>query len=233
TGSTDAIGITSPCALGGTTSEIAVAGVATYTTVSINVTGSCVLTATDTSRALTTAASTVAVGSPQAALTVTSLKGFIGKALNLTTSGGSGTGAVTFTVTNGTAKGCAIVGTTLKATGAGTCLVTATKAATTTYTSISSAATAVSMVLPFKAARVAGAVTIGHTETVTIIGSGFYGKPRVISNVAGLTARVTRDTGKALTIVVTVRAGGKAGTHVFTIILPNGKRTSVKFALRA
>ncbi|MBM3931189.1 MAG: fibronectin type III domain-containing protein, partial [Sphingomonadales bacterium] len=43
-------------------------------------------------------------------------------------SGGSGSGAVTFTATSGTATGCAVSGTTLTATSTGTCLVNAAKA---------------------------------------------------------------------------------------------------------
>jgi hypothetical protein len=67
---------------------------------------------------------------------------------------------------------------------------------------------------------------------VTIVGSGFSGRPRIICNVAGVTARVTGDTGRTLRVIVTVRAGVKRGVHTFTVILANGKRTSVKFSLR-
>jgi hypothetical protein len=91
-------------------------------------------------------------------------------------------------------------------------------------------ATTVTFVLPFKATRVSR-VVVGTTQNVTITGSGFIGRPRVISNVAGLTATVTRDTGKVLTLHVVVRAGTSKGVRVFTIILGNGKRTSVRFNL--
>ncbi|MFZ0249564.1 MAG: hypothetical protein WAL61_06430, partial [Acidimicrobiales bacterium] len=75
-----------------------------------------------------------------------STSGTYGTALPLTTSGGSGTGAVTYTVTNGTATGCAISAATpykLTSTSAGTCNVTATKAGGTNYLPVSSAATVV------------------------------------------------------------------------------------------
>ena len=231
-GAADTIAITSPCTLGGTTTAAAVAGVATFAALTVNVTGACVLTATDSARTLTVATATSTVGTPQAALVLNSVKGTVGKALNLTTSGGTGTGTLTYTVAAGSSAGCTVSGTSLSAKRAGTCLVTATKAGTTVYIVVSSAATKVTFVLPFKASRVAGAVTVGTTSTVTIVGSGFSGRPRIICNVAGVTANVTRDTGKALTIKVAVRAGVKTGVHTFTVILANGKRTSVKFSLR-
>jgi hypothetical protein len=231
TGATDSIAITSPCTLGGTTTAVAVAGVATFTALSINVTGACVLTATDSARTLTAATATTTVGTPQAALVLSTVKGTVGKALNLATTGGTGTGALSYTATAGSA-GCTVSGTSLTAKRAGTCAVTATKAATTTNIVVSSAPTTVTFVLPFKATRVAGTVTVGKTSTVTIVGSGFTGRPRIICNVAGVTAKVAGDTGKTLRVSVTVKAGVKKGVHTFTVILANGKRTSVKFSLR-
>jgi hypothetical protein len=53
-----------------------------------------------------------------------------GGTTTLSTTGGSGTGAVTFVSNNGN---CSIAGTTLTATGAGSCVVTATKAADTNF----------------------------------------------------------------------------------------------------
>jgi hypothetical protein len=121
----------------------------------------------------------------------------------------------------------------LTVTSVGTCFVTATKAASITNLAVSFSATTVTFVVPGpKATRVAGAVWVGKRTTVTILGSGFFGRPRVISNVAGITARVTRDTGRSLTVVVTVRSGVTTGVHGFTIILANGKRASVKYNLR-
>ena len=76
----------------------------------------------------------------QAALHVTSTHGKVGTALKLVTSGGSGTGGLTFSVVNGSAKGCSVSGNSLSAQSAGTCLVTATKASDGTYLAISSTA---------------------------------------------------------------------------------------------
>ena len=231
TGSTDTIAITSPCALGGTTTQVAVAGVATFSALTVNVTGVCVLTATDSARTLAVATATSTVGTPQAALVLRTVRGTAGSALHLATNGGTGTGTLSYTATAGSA-GCTVSGTSLSAKRAGTCLVTATKVGSTTYIAVSSAATKVTFVLPFKATRVAGAVRVGRTSTVTIVGSGFSGRPRIIFNVAGVTAKVTRDTGRTLRVIVTVRAGVKRGVHTLTVILANGKRTSVRFSLR-
>jgi hypothetical protein len=90
---------------------------------------------------------TLSVGTAQSALTLTSVTGKVGTSLSLATSGGSGSGALTYTVTNGTAKGCAVSGSSLSASSAGTCVVTATKAAESTYLSASSPATTVTFAL--------------------------------------------------------------------------------------
>ncbi|MGA2970811.1 MAG: hypothetical protein ABSE75_13535 [Acidimicrobiales bacterium] len=103
---------------------------------------------------------------PQTTLSLTSTRGKVGTALRLTTSGGSGTGAVTFSVTNGSAKGCAIAGTSLKATSAGTCVVTATKAGDVTY----SAATATTSVVMAALAR-PGNVTVSFAANSSALSS--------------------------------------------------------------
>ena len=231
-GSADLITITSPCTLGGTTTASALSGVATFSLLSIGVTGACVLTATDSSRTATVATHTTSVGTPQPTLTIGTLKGVVGKPLNLATSGGSGTGAVTYTLAAGSSAGCTLTGSSLKAARTGTCVVTATKAGDTTYIAGSSAAATVSFVVPFKVVRVAGVIMVGRTRTVTLVGSGFYGRPRIISNVRGLTARVARDTGTHLVVVVSVKPGASLGIRVLVVILGNGKRSAVRFNLR-
>jgi hypothetical protein len=235
TNSTDTVVLTAStgCTIGGTDSAVAAAGVATFSAVTITSDGSCNLVATDSIHALTTATST-AVDSQgaQAALTVTSLKGFLGSPLTLTSAGGSGTGAVTFTAVTGTALGCVVTGTSLTVTSLGTCLVTATKAASTTNLAASSVATTVTFVKPFKAVRVVGFVVAGKTSIITIIGTAFSGRPIVTSH-AGTTAKVFKDTGTALSVKVTVKAGTKNGTYTFTVKLANGKTSKVKYIQRA
>ncbi len=237
TGSTDTVTITtstSGCTIGGTASAVAVAGVASFSALTITSTGSCALTATDASRTVTTGVSS-AVDSqgPQAALSVTSVTGYLGYPLTLATSGGSGTGAVTYTAVVGTAGGCVVTGSSLTVTSLGTCTVTATKAASTTNTAISSAATTVTFVTPVpKPIRVIGFVTAGKTKNISISGLYFSGRPRIKSSHAGTTALVTRDTGKSLTVKVTVKAGSKNGTYTFTVTLANGNSGHVRYVQR-
>ena len=173
----------------------------------------------------------------QAPLRITTLSGTVGTALTLVTSGGSGSGAVSFTVTNATATGCRITGRSLTATGAGKCLVTAKKAADTTYLAASSSATTVrftAKVIPvhLHATRVHHYARVGRTVTMTIVGTGFYGKPTITSNEAGTRAVVTHDSGKLLTVRVTVRAGSPKGKHTFTIRLANGKSCRIYYLVK-
>jgi outer membrane protein OmpA-like peptidoglycan-associated protein len=101
----------------------------------------------------------------QATLSVTAPKGTVGKGDALTSSGGSGTGAVTYAVTNGTAKGCAIANGELTAASAGTCLVTATKALDGTYSATTSTATTVAFVLPARP----GAVSVSFSGSSSVL----------------------------------------------------------------
>ncbi|MHB1906526.1 MAG: hypothetical protein ACYCRG_06450 [Acidimicrobiales bacterium] len=234
-GSTDNIQITSTnCTLTGTTTVAAVAGVATFSAVTITTPGACVLTATDLSRPMTTAQASVQVGQPQPTLVVSSTKGFFKTPLKLTTTGGAGSGAVTFSVANGTATGCAIVNGALTSTSEGTCLVTATKAASGNYAQATSATTTVTIGAQLlRAYRVVGPVFMGRRMVIRVAGVGFFGAPRVISNTAGFSARVAHDNGTLLTILITSSPRNRVGIHVLVIIEPNGRRAAVRFMLRA
>ena len=81
----------------------------------------------------------------QSALAVTTLSGRVGSNLVLATKGGSGTGLVSYTVTDGSATGCAITDGVLRSKSAGTCIVIATRAADATFAVASSPPTAVTM----------------------------------------------------------------------------------------
>ena len=83
------------------------------------------------------------------------------------------------------------------------------------------------------ATRVIGAAFTGRTVVVTIVGTGFYGQPRIISSTGRATkAVVFRDTGTLLRVYVSVRAGTPLGTHIFKIILANGLFTNVRYLQR-
>jgi hypothetical protein len=127
----------------GSTANFA-AGVATFSGLTLTGVPGSVYTLSYAGDSLTvTGTAMIDIGQTQAALVIPSVNATYGRPFALETTGGSGTGAITFTVTNGTATGCTVFGTALTSSTSGTCLVTATKASDTTYVSISSAATTV------------------------------------------------------------------------------------------
>ena len=173
----------------------------------------------------------------QSALTLTSIKGTYDKTLTLTSSGGSGLGLVTYDVKSTGSAGCSISGATLTATRVGTCTVTvtATKAQDASYLVVSSPVTTVSMVahLPARprAVRVSVPVWTSRSVVTSIIGAGFYGQPRIYSNVGGTRIGVVRDTGRRLTIRASIAKGTPRGVHTFTLVFAHGESTSVQPAL--
>ena len=172
----------------------------------------------------------------QAPITLNSTKGTVGKALTLTSSGGSGASAVTYAVTSAGSANCSITGGVLNATRAGTCTVTATKAADATYQSVSSASTTMTFtarVAPVRlhAAWVHGYAVTGRTVVITIGGRGFWGRPTIASH-GGTTARVQKDNGRILKVKVSVEAGSHDGTFTFTITLANGHSCRVRYVQR-
>jgi hypothetical protein len=178
---------------------------------------------------------TVGTGNPksQATLSLTSIAADYGVSLTLTSTGGSGTGAVTYAVSWVGTAGCTISGDTLKSVRAGTCSVMVTKSGDATYAPVSSVSTAVAVSPPIpKASRMSSSVWTGRTVATEIIGSGFYGDPRVLSNAAGTRVVVTRDTGHVLVIRVKVSKTTKRGEHRFTIIFADGRRTWLHYNQR-
>jgi hypothetical protein len=172
----------------------------------------------------------------QAPLTLFTTGGSYGRTLTLISSGGSGTGSVSFVVTTIGTAGCSISGTTLSATRVGTCTVTVTKAADSNYLVAHSAATTVSIAAHYpkkpEAKRMGSVVWTGRTVRTAIIGSGFYGHPRVESSAFGTRVAVTRDSGRVLSIRVTIKAGTRRGVHTFTIVFAHGERTSLRYNQR-
>ena len=85
---------------------------------------------------------------------------------------------------------------------------------------------------PFHVTAVHGHAVAGKTVTLTITGTGFFGAPRITSNLAGTRARVYKDNGKTLWVHVSTPAGAH-GTHVFTIRLANGKSAKKAYSVVA
>jgi hypothetical protein len=178
---------------------------------------------------------TVGAGNPkaQATLLLTSVKATHGDPLTLATSGGSGVGAVTYSVTSAGTAGCWISGSVLKTTRSGTCVVTAAKAADSTYSSARSLATTVSVVVARpRAERMSAPVWTGQTVTTKIIGSDFYGRPRIVTSASGTKIVLLSDNGHVIAIRVSVKRGTRRGQHTFTLIFARGQRTSLHYNQR-
>ncbi|MGA0786954.1 MAG: beta strand repeat-containing protein [Ilumatobacteraceae bacterium] len=139
----------------------------------------------------------------QSALEVTSTDGAFNTPLTLETSGGSGIGAVSWSVANGTATGCAEVGGALTSTSAGTCTVTATKAQDTNYNAVSSTATTVTIAKANQTTSLTLATTtVTYGQTLTLSGSGGNGDGALSYSVSSGTC----------TILVAVLTPGNAGS---------------------
>jgi|GEM_PF-1040110 len=182
---------------------------------------------------------TLYVGTAQAALSLTSVTGSVGTPLTLVTSGGSGTGAVSYTVANGTATGCAVSGSSLSASTVGTCSVTATKAGDTTYVPASSAATTVTFSVGNGIAQVAtkraaiaanqkgllihftcAAASCRDTATVTAVVTGrMKANSRAITRATILLGRVavTLAANSSKNLTITIAGAARA----FFVLNPN------------
>ena len=107
------------------------------------------------------------------ALTVTSTIANYGSTLTLTTTGGNGSGSISFVVDSGP---CTVVGSNLYSSNVGTCMVTATKAASSNYLAASSTSTAItvnrgtptiSLALPASATTATYGTAVTITATVS------------------------------------------------------------------
>lgn len=178
---------------------------------------------------------TVGTGNPitQFTLTLTSKRFIDSRSMTLTSGGGSGSGAVSYAVTNSGSAGCFIDGSLLKSNRAGWCTVTVTKAADASYASARSLVTTVTVVpIRPRALRMSSAVWTGRTVSTQIVGRQFYGLPRVLSSASGTKVSVLRDNGHVLTIRVKVKSHTTRGVHTFTVVFAHGQRTSIRYIQR-
>ncbi|MGC2486786.1 MAG: hypothetical protein WA359_11155 [Acidimicrobiales bacterium] len=178
---------------------------------------------------------TIGSGNPksQGAIAIVATTMSYGHPLSLATSGGSGTGAVSYAVTSAGTADCQVQGNVLTSAKAGTCVVVATKAADGTYAQATSLATTITVVAPApKATRIDRSLWAGRTMNAVVVGSGFYGRPLVVSSLVGTSAVVIHDNGRALTLHVIVTRGSHPGMYRFTIVFAHGQRVSVRYRLR-
>lgn len=170
----------------------------------------------------------------QAPLVLTTTTGVRLVPLTLETSGGLGTGAVTFTLANAGTAGCSVSGTTLTATNAGTCTVAATKAGDANHLAITMSATTVTILLTDTSCAVSTSTTGIYTvKSFTTVGSCTWTVPSGVTSVeylvvaggggggsggGGAGGLLTNVGGPAFTVSpsailnITVGAGGTAGT---------------------
>ncbi|MCU1362659.1 MAG: Endoglucanase-like protein [Acidimicrobiaceae bacterium] len=177
---------------------------------------------------------TIGSGNPksQGSITITSTSMSFRHALILATSGGSGAGAISYVVTSPGTALCVVSGDVLTSSRAGTCVVTAYKASDGTFAAASSLATTIIVRAPAPTvSRITTFVRPGRTMTARIIGSGFYGRPLIVSNQFGTSAVVTHDNGHVLTIRVVVARGSHPGRYRFTIVFAHGERDSIRYRL--
>ena len=144
-GGTGSGAITYAILAGGTAADCALANSSASNTITATSAGTCLVQATKAADSNYSAATSVAQTftfntSDQAdALTVTSISGTYGDDLTLSSTGGSGSGAISFSTST---PGCSLpTTTTLRATGAITCQVTVSKAADANYNSSTSSLT--------------------------------------------------------------------------------------------
>ncbi len=146
-------------------------------------TGTCIVTATKAADANYLAATSAGISvtvtqAAQAALVASSALSTVafGTTSTLSTTGGSGTGAVTFTSNN---ANCSIAGATLTAAAVGTCIVTATKAGDSNYTSATSPGITVTVAQATQATLVAvstpSTVAFGGTTALSATGGSGTG----------------------------------------------------------
>ena len=126
--------------------------------------GTCTVTASKAADATYSAASSGAVTitaskRTQSALSLVDTALIAGSTLTLSTSGGSGSGLVSFVVSSAGSAGCSLSGAVLSVASSGTCTVTASKAADATYSAASSGAVTIT----------ATAATTTTTSTTTTV----------------------------------------------------------------
>jgi hypothetical protein len=202
-------------------------------------TSSVTLTDTGLNSPQTIATTGVATQTVQATLTVTGMPAAAqayGATFQVGSSGGSGTGAVTFAATGA----CSVSGSTVTMTsGSGTCSVTATKASDAQYASTTSApATVLALQVIVNVSGIkANNKTYDGTTTATLslgsaglsgVLSGDTGKVSLGSSYTAAFADANVGAGKAVTVIGLGLSGTAAGNY--TLIQPSGLTANITAA---
>ena len=170
----------------------------------------------------------------QATLSIsnTTLRNLPGTTLSLTTAGGSGTGAINFTVSG---ADCTIAGTTLVAATVTNCVVVASKAASAGFNATTSAPTTFVYALADQAPlSVANSVLSGFTGTpISLTTSGGSGTGDVTFQVSGTGCALSGNTLSATTDTTCAVTAVKAGSAGFNPVTSSIKSFTFKVPLAA
>jgi hypothetical protein len=161
--------------------------------------GSCTLTSTkasDTNYLQKQITNTLSfVKATQSSIQVTSTSGTYGTPIQLATTGGSGSGAVSYSVSDNGSASCVVIGTQLTFTSAGTCKVTATRDADSVFDARSSVSATITIdrsnQTPLSVATSTGDLVTGIIVSVT----GGGGTGSVSTSVTSGTANCTLTAG--------------------------------------
>ncbi len=85
----------------------------------------------------------------------------------------------------------------------------------------------------FKVVREVGSAIQGRLTTIRIVGEGFYGRPHVTSNLAGVRAQVVRDNGRILFVRISTPRSARDGVHELKIVLGDGATAVVRYDQRS
>jgi hypothetical protein len=169
----------------------------------------------------------------QASLTVSSAQGTVGKPFALSSTGGSGKGAVIFDAANGTATGCTIEHAktfTLTSSSAGTCLVLARKSGDETHRATSSSRVAIRFIHPKVGAKpevvaVTSHVSGGATTSMVLTGTGLKGGT-ISTTTKGVVIRVVKSTPTSMTLSLKVSKFVRSGVYHLTVANKSGTTTT-------
>ena len=228
--SLDSLG-TAGCSVGVST------GVVTFTSA-----GTCTVTATKASdtnyNSIFSSSTTITINkATQGALSISTTAVTYPNTLSLATTGGGGSGVVTYVVNSGS---CTVAGATLTPTGSGSCSVTATKAADTNYLVVSSTATTITITAGTQAALTLTSTTGTYPTSVSLTTSGGSGSGAVSYVASNGTATGCTATGSTLsftsagTCSVTATKASDVGYNAIsssatTVTISKGNQATLTF----
>ena len=108
------------------------------------------------------------------------------KTLQLSSSGGSGSGAVSYTLVSAGSAGCSLTGSTLNYTGAGTCTISATKATSQNYLAATSGSVQITVNGSSFAIAVTSTTFNPANPTLTLTTTGGQGSSPVVYSISGI-----------------------------------------------